>query len=156
MELLSGTGFYSRDGVSTPARICPLKAFVDLMTHRMDEQWFTEASGNTTANDEWTFSLALGDRAQSVLEEHWNTWITDDDIRIISESGFNHIRIPIGYWAFMNEPAGTPYVSMGGQLEQMTRVIESAANYGLYVIIDLHGLPGSQNGEQASGHVGYK
>ena len=121
----------------------------------MDELEFTTTGGNASV-DEWTFSEALGDRAQSVLEEHWNTWITDDDIKIISESGFNHIRIPIGYWAFMNEPAGTPYVSMGGQLDQMTRVIESAANYGLYVIIDLHGLPGSQNGEQASGHVGYK
>lgn len=70
-------------------------------------------------------------------------------------SGFDHIRIPVGYWAFINEPAGTPYASMAGQLEQMDRVLESAYNYGLYAIIDLHGLPGSQNGEQPSGRIGY-
>lgn len=40
-------------------------------------------------------------------------------------------------------------------MEQLTRVLQSAYNYGLYVIIDLHGLPGSQNGEQPSGHIGY-
>ena len=107
------------------------------------------------AVDEWTFSEQLGSQAQSVLEEHWNTWITDDDIRIIAESGFNTIRIPVGYWAFIDQPSGTPYVSMGGQLDQITRVLASAANYSLYAILDIHGLPGSQNGEQASGHVGY-
>jgi aryl-phospho-beta-D-glucosidase BglC (GH1 family) len=119
----------------------------------MDQEWFdSHAPG---AVDEWTFSQQLGDQAQSVLQDHWNTWITEDDIRIISESGFNHIRIPVGYWAFIDQPSGTPYVSMGGQVDQITRVLQLAANYGLYAILDIHGLPGSQNGEQASGHVGY-
>ena len=74
---------------------------------------------------------------------------------LFSLSGFNHIRIPLPYWAFINEPAGTPYVSMGGQVDQLTRVLASASNYGLYVIMDLHALPGSQNGEQETGHRGY-
>ncbi|KAL7007213.1 hypothetical protein EMMF5_003052 [Cystobasidiomycetes sp. EMM_F5] len=110
----------------------------------MDEVW-----------DEWSWSQACGSQLKSVLSNHWNTWITDDDIRIIAASGFNHIRIPIGYWAFINQPAGTPYCSQCGQLDQLTRVLESANKYGLYAVIDLHGLPGSQNGEQESGHVGY-
>lgn len=118
----------------------------------MDQNWFdSQAPG---AIDEWTFSEQLGEQAQSVLQEHWNSWITDDDIRTISESGFNHIRIPVGYWAFIDQPSGTPYVSMGGQLDQITRVLKSAADYGLYAILDVHGLPGSQNGEEASGHTG--
>lgn len=63
-------------------------------------------------------------------------------------SGFNHIRIPVGYWAFISEPAGTPYASQAGQLGQMDRVLESAYNYGLHVVIDLvsdyTARPGSQ------------
>ena len=70
-------------------------------------------------------------------------------------SGFNHIRIPIGYWAFIDEPAGTPFLTMAGQTDQLTRVLAAASANGLYAIIDMHGLPGSQNGEQESGHVGY-
>ena len=44
---------------------------------------------------------------------------------------------------------------MAGQTEQLTRVLAAASANGLYAIIDMHGLPGSQNGEQESGHVGY-
>lgn len=122
----------------------------DLRCHRQ----FTTSCNNTSVQDEWSWSQACGSQLKSVLSNHWNTWITDDDIRIIAASGFNHIRIPIGYWAFINQPAGTPYCSQCGQLDQLTRVLESANKYGLYAVIDLHGLPGSQNGEQESGHVG--
>jgi len=120
----------------------------------MDEEWFVSTS-NEQAEDEWTWSEIQGDNKNATLLEHWNTWITDDDIRFIAESGFNHLRIPVGYWAWIAEPAGTPYASMAGQVEQITRVLQSAYNYGLHVGIDLHGMPGSQNGEQPSGRIGY-
>lgn len=120
----------------------------------MDEQWFTTACNNSTAQDEWTFSQACGANLKSVLTNHWDTYITDADIQLIAASGFNHLRIPLGYWAFTSQPSGTPYCSQCGQLDQLTRVLASANKYGLYVVLDLHGLPGSQNGEQESGRVG--
>jgi glucan 1,3-beta-glucosidase len=52
----------------------------------MDEQWFIDSCGNSEALDEWTWSESLGDRKNDVLLEHWNSWITDDDIRFIAES----------------------------------------------------------------------
>ena len=55
----------------------------------------------------------------------------------------NHVRLPIGYWAFEVGP-GEPYIS--GQLPYLQNAIEWAANYSLKVIVDLHGAPGSQNG----------
>jgi len=39
-------------------------------------------------------------------------------------------------------------------MDQVTRVMAAAQANGLYVLLDLHGLPGSQNGEQQSGRVG--
>lgn len=125
-----------------------------LLERWMDEQAFVNMCGNSSL-DEWSCMESLGDRKVEALQAHWDSWITDDDIRFIAESGFNHIRIPVGYWAFISEPAGTPYASQAGQIEQMDRILESAYNYGLHVVIDLHGLPGSQNGEQPSGHIGY-
>lgn len=53
------------------------------------------------------------------------------------------MRIPIGYWAFQVGP-GEPYIS--GQLPYLQKAIGWAGTYGLKVIVDLHGAPGSQNG----------
>ena len=55
----------------------------------------------------------------------------------------NHVRIPIGYWAF-NVAPGEPYIS--GQQAYLLQAISWAQTYNLKVIIDLHGAPGSQNG----------
>lgn len=55
----------------------------------------------------------------------------------------NHVRIPIGYWAFEVGP-GEPYIT--GQLPYLQKAISWAGTYGIKVIVDLHGAPGSQNG----------
>jgi len=45
---------------------------------------------------------------------------------------------------------GEPFVQ--GQLPYLDKAISWASTYGLKVIIDLHGAPGSQNGFDNSGH----
>ena len=55
----------------------------------------------------------------------------------------NHVRLPIGYWAFEVGP-GEPYIQ--GQLPYLQNAVQWASQYGLKVIVDLHGTPGSQNG----------
>ena len=44
---------------------------------------------------------------------------------------------------------GEPYVQ--GQLQYLDKAVSWAASYGLKIIIDLHGAPGSQNGFDNSG-----
>lgn len=53
------------------------------------------------------------------------------------------MRIPIGYWAY-EVISGEPYIQ--GQHEYLVKAVDWAGKYGLKVIIDLHGVPGSQNG----------
>ena len=53
------------------------------------------------------------------------------------------MRIPIGYWAYEVAP-DEPYIQ--GQHEYLLKAIQWAGYYGLKVIVDLHGVPGSQNG----------
>lgn len=117
------------------------------------EPWITPSLFDNTGNpdivDEWTF-CQLQDRttALSVLEKHWDTWITESDFAAIAAAGLNHVRIPIGYWAFETGP-GEPYCT--GQLPYLQKAVTWAGQYGLKVIIDLHGAPGSQNGFDNSG-----
>ncbi|KIP11128.1 glycoside hydrolase family 5 protein [Phlebiopsis gigantea 11061_1 CR5-6] len=117
------------------------------------EPWITPSlfdnTGNPNIVDEWTFcQMQSRATAQATLTQHWNTWITESDIAAIAAAGLNHIRIPIGYWAFEVGP-GEPYIS--GQLPYLQKAVTWAGNNGLKVIVDLHGAPGSQNGFDNSG-----
>ena len=115
----------------------------------MFSEW---ADTGRTVVDEWTYTATLGkDEAWNRLNNHWNTWITQDDFNAIAAAGLNHVRIPIGYWA-VAPIDGEPYVQ--GQLAYLDKAVEWARSAGVHVQIDLHGAPGSQNGFDNSGHYG--
>ncbi|CAG8334229.1 unnamed protein product [Penicillium salamii] len=119
------------------------------------EPWITpsifDAAGDA-AVDEWSLCQTLGqDKCKSVLSDHWQKFITADDLNQIASAGMNHVRIPVGYWA-IEHLAGDQYVN--GQLEYLDKAIGWARSAGLKVILDLHGAPGSQNGFDNSGKRG--
>ncbi|KAH3687893.1 hypothetical protein WICPIJ_001110 [Wickerhamomyces pijperi] len=102
--------------------------------------------------DEYSLSVKLGeDNTKELLEPHWDTYYTEQDFIDIKNYGFNTVRIPIGYWAF-HKLENDPYVQ--GQIKYLDRAIEWARNLGLKVWVDLHGMPGSQNGFDNSGQRG--
>ncbi|KAF8215876.1 exo-beta-1,3-glucanase [Mycena galopus ATCC 62051] len=120
------------------------------------EPWITPSlfddTGNANIVDEWTFGqLQSKATATAALTTHWNTWITESDFEAIANAGINHVRVPIGYWAW-DISGGEPYIQ--GQLAYLSKAVTWAGNHGLKVIVDLHGAPGSQNGFDNSGHRG--
>ena len=66
-------------------------------------------------------------------------------------AGLNAIRIPLGYWA-VDLRDDEPYVA--GQYPYLIQAVHRAQEVGLQVMIDLHGAPGSQNGQDNSGLIG--
>jgi hypothetical protein len=66
-------------------------------------------------------------------------------------AGLNHVRIPIGFWAY-DVSGGEPYIQ--GAADHLDQAIGWARNHNLKVLIDLHGAPGSQNGYDNSGKRG--
>ncbi|KAH6917044.1 exo-beta-1,3-glucanase [Coprinopsis sp. MPI-PUGE-AT-0042] len=117
------------------------------------EPWITPSLFDNTGDDriidEWTYGLYQDKNvAYNALKQHWDTWITEDDFRDIAAAGLNHVRLPIGYWAF-EVADGEPYIQ--GQLDYLDRATTWASKYNLKVIVDLHGAPGSQNGFDNSG-----
>ncbi|KAJ7904777.1 glycoside hydrolase family 5 protein [Mycena olivaceomarginata] len=108
-----------------------------------------------SAIDEWTLSVAMAaDTANGgigQLETHYATFITEQDIAEIAGAGLNWIRIPIAFWAIETWP-GEPFLAKTSWT-YFLRVLEWARKYGLRVYLDLHAVPGSQNGLNHSGRL---
>lgn len=100
--------------------------------------------------DEWSLCKKLGkEKAAEVLEKHYATFITEADFKAIADAGLDHLRIPFSYWAVevFDDDAYLFRVSW----RYLLRGIEWARKYGLRIKLDLHGMPGSQNGWNHSG-----
>ncbi|KIO32688.1 glycoside hydrolase family 5 protein [Tulasnella calospora MUT 4182] len=119
------------------------------------EPWVNPSMFNQTGKDfivdEWTYGYyQTRDVAQSIIEHHWDTWITEDDFEAIAQAGLNHVRIPMPYWSVPTANTSTmPFLS--GSWSRLLRAVSWASKYDLSVIIDIHGAPGSQNGYDNSG-----
>lgn len=117
--------------------------------HLIVEKWMTpDLFDNTDATDQWSLDQTYG--AEAKLKKHWDTYYTKEDFVKIKEWGLNTVRIPIGYWAYDN--SGTPYIQ--GADYYLERMIEWCREIGLWVLVDCHGSPGSQNGFDNSGRAG--
>lgn len=111
------------------------------------EKWMTPSVfAGTAAIDEWTFMATPG--AAERIERHHATFITEADFRWLAEHGVNAVRIPVGYWVLEGDER---YVS---GVRWLDWAMDMADKYELQVLIDVHGLPGSQNGRDHSGQVG--
>jgi glucan 1,3-beta-glucosidase len=111
------------------------------------ERWMTPSLfDGTDAADEYSFMQTPG--ASEKLERHRQTFITENDFQWLAEHGVNAVRIPIGYWLFDGDPPFT------GGISYLDWAMTMAEKYHLTVLIDLHGVKGSQNGKDHSGRIG--
>ncbi|CAO1619316.1 unnamed protein product [Parajaminaea phylloscopi] len=118
----------------------------------MNEDWMVN-NGGADAWDEWSLIENLGKtKALAALKAHWDSWVTEEELDLMQSAGFNTIRIPVGYWAFVDAAPGEPYLAQSGQKEQIQKMLGWLYARKMYASIDLHGMPGSQNGDQSSGH----
>ncbi|KAG8905061.1 Glucan 1,3-beta-glucosidase 3 [Tulasnella sp. 403] len=116
---------------------------------------FRSASGMRASD----LDVARGKNAQCILEEHWDTFMIDDDWIWLSQHGINTVRIPIGYYHLSGqEPRVLPNTDFDGYgavyasaWEYIKKAIERAGHYGIGVLIDLHAAAGAQNCDPHSG-----
>ncbi|PLW49293.1 hypothetical protein PCASD_02735 [Puccinia coronata f. sp. avenae] len=106
----------------------------------------------TPAVDEWTLCQALGTKAASVIENHYKTFITEKDFADIASAGLNWVRLPVGWW-MIETWDNEPFVA-GVSFKYFLKAITWARKYGLRINLDLHAVPGSQNGWNHSGKLG--
>ncbi|KAF8827374.1 hypothetical protein HHX47_DHR4000380 [Lentinula edodes] len=105
---------------------------------------YVNNSQNITVLDEWTLSLAMGLDLASEMGHHYETFITEQDFAEIAAAGLNWVRIPIGFWAI--EAINDEPFLVGTSWTYFLKAIQWARKYGIRIYLDLHALPGSQNG----------
>lgn len=125
-----------------------------LMERWLYEDWWGSLPNGTDTYDEWSLSEAQGPGMDDTHEKHFSTWFTEKDMDSLQHAGINMIRVPLGYWPFVSvEKTDPPEPYRNStQLEHLDKIMLWAWKRKMYVLIDLHGLPGSQNNDQSSGH----
>ncbi len=116
------------------------------------EFWMTPTSVSSNVTCEYDIYTVLDKRfgkekMYELLDAYQASYWTEADFENCRELGFNCIRLPFWYRNLVDEDGRfykNPY-------EKMDWFVNTAAEYGLYVIIDFHGAPGSQNGSDHSG-----
>ncbi|CAG2005534.1 unnamed protein product [Fusarium graminearum] len=130
---------------------------VNLGSQFIIERWMAEESWKTMGcsayNDEWQCVKGIGQaKANAAFKKHWETWITEDDIKQIASLGLNAVRIPVGYWMHEDIIQDGEYWPRGG-IWHLDRIVGWCKDHGIYVLIGLHSGPGiSSPNEQFTGH----
>lgn len=114
------------------------------------EKWINPSFfQGTDAEDETSFCINLSDAEKRArYDVHRNNYITNRDFANIAAMGFDSVRIPVPFFLF--EDVG-PYISC---VQYLDRAFDWAEEYGLKVLVDLHTVPGGQNGTDNSGISG--
>lgn len=93
------------------------------------------------------------DEGNRRFENHWRDWINADTVQSVHDVGLNTIRIPIGYWSYVDivDKGSEPFADGNRMLPYLDRVVSKAADLGIYVIMDFHGAPGGQQEDVFTG-----
>lgn len=103
--------------------------------------------------DMFTFCQVLGrQECKRQLHEHFDSFLTEEDVKTLAKAGITHVRIPVGYWIMGDIHADEPWAPDG--LPFLQRAMFWFKDHGLHVVFDLHCGPGSQNGFDNSGKAG--
>ncbi|GMM32735.1 hypothetical protein DASC09_000600 [Saccharomycopsis crataegensis] len=151
----SASNFHTYSKDSNPIRGVNLGGWL-LLEPWINTDLFSTANfgSNSIPADEFNFVNTLGyAKAGNLLEAHYASWITQSDFATMKSYGLNAVRIPIGYWAW--KLMSTDKFYQGSQVTYLEKAISWAKAEGMYVWIDVHGSPGSQNGYDSSGHKNF-
>ncbi|WVW84155.1 hypothetical protein I302_106184 [Kwoniella bestiolae CBS 10118] len=112
---------------------------------------YHEVNGQT-AIDEYTLSQNMGSNLTAAMTEHYETFITEKDFIEIASAGLNWVRLPMAFWAIETWD-DEPFLERVSWT-YVLKALKWARKYGIRVNLDLHTVPGSQNGWNHSGRQG--
>lgn len=153
MESRDGSNFFNNSAKSIEGRWLPTNGNpirgVNLGSLFVLEPWMASNSWSTMGCDgqqsEFDCVSHLGqDAANSAFQNHWGSWITQDDFKQMQSYGLNAVRIPLGYWLDEDIVYSDSEHFPQGAMSYLESVVGWASDAGFYIVLDLHGAPGAQ------------
>ena len=95
------------------------------------------------------FGVAEKERLMTHFRDHW---MTERDWDLLASFGFNVVRLPFIYHLLEDEE--TPYTLREDAWVRLDEALREAEARGMYVILDLHGVVGSQWDQHTTGCEG--
>ena len=114
------------------------------------EKWMSpQLFSGVEADDEYYLPQDLSETEyEARINMHRANFITEADFLRISKLGLDKVRIPVPYFIFGDVP---PFL---GAIEYLDKAFNWAEHYEIQILIDLHTVPGSQNGFDNGGITG--
>lgn len=89
-------------------------------------------------NEQLGRGINYGNMFEAPSENEWGNPWKPEYPEIISELGFNHVRIPIRWEPAERSSSQPPYNIYSSFLNRIKEVVDSSLNAGLYVVINMH------------------
>lgn len=123
------------------------------------EDWMCPVANNDTG-DSYTYNVLTErfgvEKTYELLNIYQDNWIVESDFLNIAQMGFNCVRIPFWYRNFQSDDNGTWILDENGEIDlsRLEWAVEMCRKYGLYAILDLHGVNGCQSNSDHCGTSG--
>lgn len=105
-------------------------------------------SASETEDETWLARKTAPEEFAALIREHRDTYVTEEDFKLIAEVGMNTVRLPVPYFTFGDRP---PFVEC---VTWIDKAFDWAEKYSLKILLDLHTVPYSQNGYDNGGLTG--
>ena len=114
------------------------------------EKWMKpDLFEGTRAEDEVWMSRNLSPEGlEKKLSKHRDRYVTEEDFQYLSSIGVNTVRLPVTYGVFGDRPP------LLGAIDYVDLAMDWAEKYQMQILLDLHTVPGSQNGYDNGGLTG--
>ena len=120
----------------------------------VQENWMssTNEKDQKTINEKLTkrFGKKFKDNLISFYE---NNYFTLSDFDKLKEMGMSVIRVPFTYMNLYDKTIDNKWILKKNAFEKLDWIVRESSKRGIYVILDLHGAFGSQNGQDHSGEL---
>ena len=118
----------------------------------VQESWMS----STDAKDQKTINNILEQRFGKNKKDYFikyyeDSYLSKEDFDNFTELGMSVVRVPFTYMNFYEKKFDDKYELKENCFDKLDWIIEQCSKRGIYVILDLHGAFGSQNGQDHSG-----
>lgn len=105
-------------------------------------------AGCESEDETWLIRDLEEEKYNQRVKIHRDSFITEADFKELQTHGVNLVRIPVPYFIFGDRK---PF---SGCIEYLDKAFQWAEKYDIQIMIDLHTVPGSQNGYDNGGLTG--